>query len=188
MMRPCLDCGEPSPATRCPDHTQPRNHDVSAARRGYDAAWRRLSKRARRLQPFCADCGAVDDLTGDHLVWPATKLEHVAVVCRACNSKRGARRSKQTRGGNPRETAQGPLGKAKFESHTESQDVDTALVGVDRLLQADPAVGRVDPTHALAEDDQQARVVEVELRVSGEVRLGIAAVSDQGEVHARSVP
>lgn len=112
-MRPCLDCGVPSQDSRCPDHEQPRTHTLSATARGYDAAWRRLSKRARRLQPFCTDCGTVDDLTGDHLTWPATKLTHVDVVCRSCNGRRGAARGERAPGaGRAREHGLGPLGKA----------------------------------------------------------------------------
>jgi 5-methylcytosine-specific restriction enzyme A len=92
--RPCIDCGEVAETTRCPGCSP----NVDLARRprrgtrteqGYDNRWLRLSKRARRLQPFCSDCGAVDDLTADHLVWPATSLADVDVVCRSCNSKRG---------------------------------------------------------------------------------------------------
>lgn len=87
--RPCITCGEPTEGSYCTDH-QPATHQLSADARGYDAAWRRLSKRARRLQPWCTDCGTTEDLTGDHLRWPARQLEDVDVVCRTCNSRRGA--------------------------------------------------------------------------------------------------
>lgn len=68
--------------------------------RGYDAAWRRLSARARRLSPFCEDCGTTDDLTADHTViaWQRKaegkpiRLQDIAVVCRTCNAERGAAR------------------------------------------------------------------------------------------------
>jgi len=33
----------------------------SARELGYDAQWDRLSKRARRMQPFCIDCGSTED-------------------------------------------------------------------------------------------------------------------------------
>lgn len=76
------------------DSRQPKTH---AAARGYDAAWRRLSERARKLQPFCTDCGTTEDLTADHTpeAWERKRagkpirLRDVDVVCRSCNSKRG---------------------------------------------------------------------------------------------------
>jgi 5-methylcytosine-specific restriction enzyme A len=92
--RPCIDCGTPTGTTRC-DLCQPaieRRRDGSRGNRherGYGNRWARLSTRARRLQAFCSDCGTGEDLTTDHLVWPATSLADVDVVCRSCNSKRG---------------------------------------------------------------------------------------------------
>ncbi len=44
------------------------------------------------MHPFCMDCGTHEDLTADHLRWPARTLIDVEVVCRSCNSKRGALR------------------------------------------------------------------------------------------------
>ncbi len=111
MNRPCLSCGTPSPDSRCPgcctlpaprDHAQRDRRRAalgvqSSTSRGYDGQWRRLSERARRAQPFCSDCGHWGDnrnpLTTDHLRWPARTLADVEVVCRSCNSKRGARRA-----------------------------------------------------------------------------------------------
>lgn len=103
MRRPCLDCGEPAESTRCPDCTaveECRNDQRrgTPTERGYDARWYRLSARARRLQPFCADCGSGEDLTADHKRWPARTLADVEVVCRSCNSKRGPSRSVTNRG------------------------------------------------------------------------------------------
>ena len=46
--------GQPTAGTRCPEH------------RGYDRRWRVLSERARKLQPWCSDCGATEDLQADH--------------------------------------------------------------------------------------------------------------------------
>lgn len=68
--------------------------------RGYDNEWARLSKRARDKQPWCSDCGRPDDLTTDHSVtaWErraagkSIRLRDVDVVCRSCNSVRGAAR------------------------------------------------------------------------------------------------
>lgn len=103
MMRPCITCGIPSVSTRCTAHAQELARTSrrgrpdlrgTAKERGYDSRWDRLSKRARALQPWCSDCLTTKDLTGDHERWPATDLSHLDVVCRACNSRRGAIRGK----------------------------------------------------------------------------------------------
>lgn len=86
--KPCIDCGEPTAGTRCAQH------------RGYDRRWRVLSERARKLQPFCADCGAVEDLQTDHSpeAWERVaagkpiRLRDVDVVCGPCNRERGQAR------------------------------------------------------------------------------------------------
>lgn len=95
---PCLVCGVPSLEGRCPQHRLP-DRRPSPSRRGYGRAWARLSRYVRALSPVCVDCGATDNLTADHLRWPATGPADVEVVCRACNSRRGARRV----GGQPNE-------------------------------------------------------------------------------------
>ena len=60
-LRPCLTCCELSDRSRCDEH-RPHQVKASAAARGYDAAWARLSHKARQLQPFYTDCGAADAL------------------------------------------------------------------------------------------------------------------------------
>ena len=115
-LKPCLDCGEPSDSSRCSEHkltivdTRP-----TAAQRGYDAAWHRLSTRARTLQPFCSDCGTTEDLQCDHTpeAWQRKakgkpiRLRDVDVVCGPCNRERGAARGKAvTRGNAPRGLAE----------------------------------------------------------------------------------
>lgn len=92
MLKPCLDCGAPSTSTRCASCT--------AARGLYDWKWRRLSQTARRIQQFCSDCGTTVDLTADHTpeAWRrkrrglSIRLKDIDVVCRSCNTKRGAAR------------------------------------------------------------------------------------------------
>jgi 5-methylcytosine-specific restriction protein A len=119
-MRPCLDCGTPSSNTRCPDHLR-HAPKPSAASRGYDNQWTRLSRRARRLQPWCTDCGSTENLQTDHLpsAWERKAagktigLTDVDVVCGDCNRRRGA-----ARGNAPSARRQDPMGKAQFESHT----------------------------------------------------------------------
>lgn len=72
----------------------------TTAQAGYDERWNRLSRRARALQPFCSDCGSPEDLTADHTTraWKrraagkTIRLKDIDVVCRACNSERGAAR------------------------------------------------------------------------------------------------
>lgn len=104
-LRPCLVCGEPTNGPRCLEHTI--DTQPSAAARGYDWQWQKLSKQARRLQPFCIDCGATTELQCDHSpeAWAAKaagkpiKLSMVDVVCGPCNVKRGA-----ARGGAPHRT------------------------------------------------------------------------------------
>ena len=112
--RPCTECGDLTDETRCwtcARTFEQRQDDERGNRhqRGYTNTWARLSARARRAQPWCIDCGAIDDLTADHLRWPARTLADVAVVCRPCNTKRGA----TPRGGDPRVTAPGPAGEAE---------------------------------------------------------------------------
>ena len=115
-LRPCLDCGEPSTGPRCPEHTV--DTKAPAAARGYDWQWTKLSRRARKLQPWCEDCGAIEDLQTDHSpeAWAAKaagkpiKLSMVSVVCGQCNRRRGA-----ARGHAPRATPPNPAPKAEFQ-------------------------------------------------------------------------
>lgn len=91
-MTACLDCGQPSSATRCPD--------CAAGRPTYDSAWNRLSIRARKAQPFCSDCSTTHDLTTDHTpaAWQRKaagkpiRLRDVQVLCRRHNSQKGPAR------------------------------------------------------------------------------------------------
>lgn len=86
--KPCLDCGQPTAGTRCPEH------------RGYDRRWRVLSERARKLQSWCSDCGSTEDLQTDHSpeAWARiaagkpVRLRDVDVVCGPCNRERGQAR------------------------------------------------------------------------------------------------
>ena len=108
----CPSCGavftrDDGRAAACPE-CQPNRHRPgpddrlrgSATSRGYGKAWQRLSRRARRLQPYCTDCGSPDDLTADHSpeAWQAHEdgrpitLDMIDVVCRRCNGSRGAAR------------------------------------------------------------------------------------------------
>lgn len=104
VLKPCLEagCGELSDGPRCDEHRPSATalRVGSPYERGYDQRWRRLSERARRLQPWCSDCGTDDDLTSDHLpsAWARRaaglplRLRDVEVVCRDCNAARGSSR------------------------------------------------------------------------------------------------
>lgn len=113
-LSPCLVCGEPSDGPRCTEHALPK---PTAQDKGYDHHWRTLSKRARRLQPFCSDCGSTDDLQADHSpqAWQrhaeglTIRLGDVDVVCGPCNRARGAAR---TLGGGPIQRAALEIGRA----------------------------------------------------------------------------
>ena len=94
-------CDECRPARpRTVRRIAPEGRRGTDRERGYGAAWRRLSRRARRLQPWCSDCGRTDDLTADHSpeAWrrvalgKPVRLEDIDVVCRWCNADRGPAR------------------------------------------------------------------------------------------------
>ena len=106
VLIPCLDCGEPTGnGQRCPEHDQARKAAQVRPRRtfrqrGYDGAWDRLSRRARRAQPFCSECGATENLTTHHTdeAWRRhdrglpVRLQDVAVLCGPCNTRAGSTR------------------------------------------------------------------------------------------------
>jgi len=117
MLKACLTCGELSAGSRCPRHTsqaQTRSNNAYRERIGYHviqrqsygSQWQRLSRQARRLQPFCSDCFTVDDLSADHSEVAherqarglAVRLVDVDVLCRPCNSKRGRSRPVEGQG------------------------------------------------------------------------------------------
>ncbi len=123
MAKPCLLCGLPSPRSYCAEH-QPDAHVLTRQQRGYDSRWDRLSRKARRLQPFCTDCGAVEDLQADHSpeAWrrhaagKPIRLVDIDVVCGPCNRTRGAARGTQmplTRGDGTTVSGPRPEGKAQ---------------------------------------------------------------------------
>lgn len=146
-LRPCIECGEPADGPRCDEHVRPSSPKGSAASRGYDGPWAKLSAKARKLQPFCSDCGATTDLQCDHseTAWErkaagkSIRLQDVDVVCGPCNRRRGAARpandpsapansrSSAPRGIPPARGHRDPRGKAKSELHTGSGSILDAL-------------------------------------------------------------
>ena len=104
-LKPCIQCGQPTTETRCDEHPfKRRNYPrPTATARGYDAAWQRLSRRARTLAPFCEDAhlgGCNGPLTADHRPSTWTRRDHglplrlqdVSVVCMRHNALRGKAR------------------------------------------------------------------------------------------------
>ena len=70
MLRPCLECGEPTKQSRCPVHTSARNKARgSSTQRGYGATWQRVRDGYIARNPLCQEPGcsafAVDV---DHVV------------------------------------------------------------------------------------------------------------------------
>lgn len=98
-LKPCLDCGELTPDSRCPEHdTRPPRASRAA---GYDTAHDKMSRRARAIQPWCTTCGTEDDLQLDHSpeTWkrkaegkPLRLSDYRGVYCGDCNRKNGAAR------------------------------------------------------------------------------------------------
>lgn len=101
-------CFEAVPYGRCPAHQrQPRDRTRydrdrgSAARRGYDRAWRTFRERVLSQRPVCADCEAAGFVAAaEHLhhVEKLTDAPHrrldernVLPLCARCHQRRTAR-------------------------------------------------------------------------------------------------
>lgn len=106
MLSACATCGELTEGTYCEDHRPKDTRGKNRRDSGYDAAWDRLSARARRLQPFCSVPGCTStDLTVDHSpeAWERKaqgkpiRLCDVEVLCRSHNSIAGAARGQRAR-------------------------------------------------------------------------------------------
>lgn len=115
LMKPCMVCGDVSDQTYCEQHRLKvkDSRPKPSIAVGYDQTWRRLSERARRMQPWCSACGTADDLTADHSpeAWQRKqrglpiRVKDVDVLCRSCNSKKGSAR---TRGVDPHPSRPSP--------------------------------------------------------------------------------
>lgn len=97
IARPCLRCGDLIPTgshcTDCKPKPAPQDHVAYKN----NAPWKRLSQKLRRLQPWCNQCGATNNLQADHIL-PESKYpelayceENLQVLCRTCNGQRGNR-------------------------------------------------------------------------------------------------
>ena len=101
--RTCIDCGTIADNTRCPD-CRTRVDRTKRAKRPdlHNATHRRIRRDAIAAHPWCARCNATSDLTLDHVA-PASTLLGFQVLCRSCNSSKGART-----GGHPRDGIKDP--------------------------------------------------------------------------------
>lgn len=97
MLKCCASCGDLTNSTYCSACQPPlptRRTDTS------EAAWKALSIRARRLQPWCSGCWSTRRLQLDHSsrAWARreaglpVRLEDTTVLCAACNVAAGSSR------------------------------------------------------------------------------------------------
>ncbi|WP_366915986.1 HNH endonuclease [uncultured Nocardioides sp.] len=116
LKKPCLSCGELfSPPARGSARCALCLRDPKTGGRGtkeqqgYTKEFQRLSRRAKKLQPFCLWCSTTgsnsNPLTTDHSpeAWMKQQrgekltLDDVQVLCRECNSRKGAARQIRVR-------------------------------------------------------------------------------------------
>ncbi len=94
-LRPCLDCGKPTPKTRCAACEAARQHARNQSRPHYQGDWAALSKTLRDVH--VAQHGWVcpgwqvpphpsTDLTVDHVT--ARSRDQLQVLCRPCNARK----------------------------------------------------------------------------------------------------
>lgn len=98
--QPCLACHRPTTnGTRCPTcstryETARVAQRGTRAQRGYGYRWVKARNAAVKASPICEDCGATEDLTGEHII-PRKEgggvQEIIPVLCRRCNSRRGGK-------------------------------------------------------------------------------------------------
>lgn len=94
-MTPCLDCGQPGVTGRgttvlCVACQRRRTN----ARTHYKGDWAKLSRRLRQSASRCAICRQPftpdNPATLDHVA-PRSRAAGLQVLCRRCNSRKGAR-------------------------------------------------------------------------------------------------
>lgn len=92
ILRPCIECGEPSEATRCDEHTTAELRPRDRVTRRNASRWKNLSRRLRAMQPWCSVTGCGNtDLTLDHIIdlqdGGAPYARHnLQVLCRSHNT------------------------------------------------------------------------------------------------------
>jgi 5-methylcytosine-specific restriction protein A len=101
MMKVCSACGwayEKPPggdSGRCPDcHAEYQRRQPTTAQKGLGSRWQRIARQQVLDYPFCAYCGATEDLTCDHVrprALGGTADHGLRTLCRTCNSRKGAK-------------------------------------------------------------------------------------------------
>jgi 5-methylcytosine-specific restriction protein A len=96
MLRPCLDCGRPSPRTRCDEHTRSweQRRPSRRVKGRYDTKHNKLRAITLREHPWCANCrtggSAANPLEADHILPHALGGKNIRpnyqTLCRACNA------------------------------------------------------------------------------------------------------
>ncbi|WP_142279230.1 HNH endonuclease [Mycobacterium arosiense] len=95
LPRPCLDCGTPTPHSRCDDCKRPDNRGIRSHPFLHTQRWKRLSKRLRAQSPQCEKCGSTTALSVDHIVPASERADLIFVVhnlrvwCMDCQRRRG---------------------------------------------------------------------------------------------------
>ncbi len=103
----CLDCGKPSPGIRCADHQRAKDRAtlISKRSRRPAASAAEIRRRAAVVTQhrhehgdWCPgwqrDAHPASDLTADHIEAVGAggaESGRLAVLCRSCNSRKGAR-------------------------------------------------------------------------------------------------
>ena len=93
---PCLYCGvisRGSVCRQCKAAIESKDIKRQERHRAYDYEWQKLSRLARKIQPWCSRCGTNKYLTADHILSLANGgsniLENIMILCRKCNSSKG---------------------------------------------------------------------------------------------------
>ncbi|NKY35436.1 HNH endonuclease [Nocardia speluncae] len=92
LFKPCLVCGELSKESRCSEHriVKTSNRVVKTD----STRWKKLSAKLRKLQPWCTECGATNDLCADHIIPVSERpelvyaTENIQILCRRCNGRK----------------------------------------------------------------------------------------------------
>ena len=143
LMQPCVQCGEISDRNRCEQHRPqhaPKDRTKHVAHQNR-SRWANLSRRLRKMSPFCELCGTSSDLTVDHIIrvtdrpeW-TYEVDNLRVLCRTHNSsistqsaspevekeiesKIQVRRARKGGGNTQTDAPPRPRVKALFRSHT----------------------------------------------------------------------
>jgi 5-methylcytosine-specific restriction endonuclease McrA len=92
--RPCLRCRRIcATGSLCPACQAARWAEQGRSRGPrpwYSGKWRAISKKARALHPYCANCGSRDNLQADH-VTPRSLSGGIRVLCPPCHARLGQR-------------------------------------------------------------------------------------------------